>query len=558
MDPLPLADVALPLLNELQQLSEHPWLLGLLLALSTYASEDLACITGGLLVASGHLPFVAACAACAAGIWSGDIIVYLLGKYAARGALRWKWLARRMQPSRMARGARFFDKYGATWIFLTRFIPGSRVVSYLAAGATGWSLKKFAVVLAIAAIVWTPLLCGAAMIAGQVMLEWLKVYERYALCVLIGAGLFVWLLLKIVLPLFNWRGRRLLYGKWLRLTHWEFWPSWVIYLPIALYILWLSIRYRSFTLFTASSPAIPHSGFAMDSKGDILDLFPRNDMLPAYLRMPIKGKPGDRIHALEQFMTENHLEWPIVLKPDIGERGMGVAVVRSREQAHDYLQQCHDEVIAQEFITGDEFGIHYVRLPEEQNGFLYSVAQKHPQYIKGDGEKNLEHLILEDPRAVAMARYYLRKFADRLDEVPANGEKITLVEIGTHARGAIFTDDRKHITPELTTVIDELTQSAGALHCGRYDIRVPSIDDLRAGKNIRILEFNGVTGEPAHVYQPSYPLLRGLRDLCGQWKHAFATGAQNRTKGHQPTGMLGIWKVIRSHRNKDWFEVDEI
>lgn len=77
-------------------------------------------------------------------------------------------------------------------------------------------------------------------------------------------------------------------------------------------------------------------------------------------------------------------------------------------------------------------------------------------------------------------------------------------------------------------------------------------------RNVRILEFNGVTGEPAHVYQPGYPLLCGIRDLCKQWKFAFAAGAHNRKQGHMPTGLLGMWKLIRSHRNKDWFEVDEI
>ena len=550
------ADTVLPLLDELRALGGGPWILVLGLALGTYLSEDLACIAGGLLAATGELSFPTVCASCAAGIWTGDIGVYFLGKLGAKGAVKWDWLARRMRPDRMARGARFFEKYGSAWIFLTRFMPGSRVVSYLAAGAIGWDLKKFSLVLALAACVWTPLLCGASMLAGHTVTEWLTAYNQYAPWILLGSGLFVWLLLKLILPMFSWRGRRLLYGKWLRLTRWEFWPGWLVYLPIGLYIFLLGFRYRCLTLFTASSPAIPHSGFAMDSKGDILDLFPDSPMVPAYLRMPVGEEPADRVDDLDSFMLDQDLNWPMVLKPDIGERGMGVAVVRSRAEAASYLQRCPDEVIAQEFCPGLEFGVHYVRMPDSSAGFLYSVAQKHPQFVHGDGKRNLEHLILEDSRAVAMARYYLRKFADRLDEVPASGEKITLVEIGTHARGSVFTDDRDLITPELTKCIDRLTRAAGALHCGRYDVRVPSKEDLRAGKNIRILEFNGVTGEPAHVYQPGYPLLRGIRDLCGQWKFAFAAGNQNRARAIHPTSLAGLWKIIRRHRTKDWFDTD--
>ncbi|MFK7910426.1 MAG: VTT domain-containing protein [Akkermansiaceae bacterium] len=556
MTNFPIAANTQPLVEELLRYGEHPWLLGLMLALATFGSEDLACIAGGLIAAVGALPFPAACAACAIGIWSGDIGVYLLGKYGAKGAVKWQWLAKRMRPDRMARGARFFEKYGARWIFLTRFIPGSRVVSYLAAGATGWSLKKFALVLALAAIIWCPLLCGAAMLTGEIVLEWMSAYQRYALWILLGAGLAVWLLLKLILPIFNWRGRRLLYGKWLRLTRWEFWPSWVIYLPVGFYILLLAIRYRSLTLFTASSPAIPDSGFAMDSKGDILDLFPKSDMVPSYLHLPANREKTNRVESLHKFMLENQLDFPIVLKPDIGERGIGVAIIKSKEEATEYLQGCSDEVIAQEFCPGDEFGVYYVRMPDQDEGFIYSIAKKHPQSIIGNGEKNLEQLILEDPRAVAMARYYLRKFSTRLDEVPAKGEKVTLVEIGTHARGAVFTDERKLITPELTKVIDQLTQSAGAIHCGRYDLRVPHANDLKAGKNIRILEFNGVTGEPAHVYQPGYPLLHGIRDLCRQWKFAFVAGKQNRQNGHIPTSIGGLLSLIRRHRQKEWFDVD--
>jgi len=489
------------------------------------------------------------------GIWTGDVAIYFLGMLFSKGSLRWKWLAKKMRPDRIQRGARFFDKYGARWIFVSRFIPGSRVVSYLAAGATGWDLKKFCIVLAAASIVWTPILCGAALLAGHVVKKWFQVYEQYVGWILLGAGLLVWILLKLILPMFNWRGRRMLYGRWLRVSRWEFWPAWVVYIPVTCYILWLSIKHRGLTLFTISSPAIENSGFAMDSKGEILGLFENSDMLPAHTRLPW----GDsRMENLAHFMEASDLSWPIVLKPDIGERGQGVAVVKNEQKAHDYLANCRDEVIAQEFVGGLEYGIYYVRMPDEEKGWLYSVACKHPQMLIGDGQKNLEHLILEDPRAVAMARYYLRKFADRLDEIPANGEEIILAEIGTHARGAVFTDDRKEITPELTEAIDQLTQSAGNIHCGRYDLRVPSVEDLRAGKNIKILEFNGVTGEPAHVYQPGYPLFKGIADLCRQWKFAYEAGAQNRKNGHKVTGLGEFLEVVREHRAKDWFEVDDL
>ena len=238
------------------------------------------------------------------------------------------------------------------------------------------------------------------------------------------------------------------------------------------------------------------------------------------------------------------------------ERGQGVAVIQNAAAAETYLSDCHEDVIAQEYVAGLEYGIFYVRMPGEKQGWLYSVAGKHQQKLIGDGVKNLEHLILEDARAVTMASYYLSKFVGRLDEVPAEGEVVVLAEIGTHARGAVFTDDRNEITPELTRAIDTLTQSAGALHCGRYDVKVPSVEDLRAGKNIKILEFNGVTGEPAHVYQPGYPLFQGLADLSRQWRFAYTAGAKNRARGIKVTSMREMIRLIQSHRAKEHYEVD--
>ena len=48
--------------------------------------------------------------------------------------------------------------------------------------------------------------------------------------------------------------------------------------------------------------------------------------------------------------------------------------------------------------------------------------------------------VLDDPRAVAMAQVYLSKNADRLASIVPAGEAVTLVELGTHCRGAIFAD----------------------------------------------------------------------------------------------------------------------
>ncbi len=60
--------------------STPTWLLWLGLAFATFASEDLACIGAGLLVAKGRIAFVPAALACTVGIWVGDVLLFLAGR----------------------------------------------------------------------------------------------------------------------------------------------------------------------------------------------------------------------------------------------------------------------------------------------------------------------------------------------------------------------------------------------------------------------------------------------------------------------------------------------
>ena len=63
--------------------------------------------------------------------------------------------------------------------------------------------------------------------------------------------------------------RRLL-GRLKRLLRWEFWPPYVFYPPVIAYVVYLGLRFRSFTLFTAANPAMPAGGFVGESKHEIL------------------------------------------------------------------------------------------------------------------------------------------------------------------------------------------------------------------------------------------------------------------------------------------------
>ena len=167
--------------------------------------------------------------------------------------------------------------------------------------------------------------------------------------------------------------------------------------------------------------------------------------------------------------------------------------------------------------------------------------------LVGDGKRTVEELILADDRAVCMSDFYRRKNADRIQEVPTSAERVQLVEIGTHCRGAIFLDGGDTVTPALEDVIDRIAKTFDGFFFGRFDIRVPSRQDFMAGRNMKIVELNGVTSEATHIYDPKLSVFGAYRVLFQQWRIAFEIGNLNRARGIQPASVGDLLNATREY-----------
>jgi membrane protein DedA with SNARE-associated domain len=533
-------------------------IMGMLVA-ATFISEDLACVAAGLLAAGGQLHWGLGILSCGVGIWSSDLLLYGMGRAFRQGMLHGRWMKRWVSAGTVAKGEKLIADKGTGFLIAARFLPGSRLPGYLAAGALRYPFKKFMLILALAVAVWTPLLCLLSLFLGMKFLPWLHDWRLWLL--LPAAGLVPALASKIAPMVFTWRGRRLLVSKWIRLTRWEFWPGWLFYAPVVCWILWQSLRHRSLTVATLCNPGIALGGLAMESKSAILKALARKNPHAAAVATWTLVPPGSlpaRLSLLQRFMLEENLGYPIVLKPDVGERGQGVAIIRDEPSAVRYLAECSPPVIAQRHVGGLEFGVFYSRHPGEACGRIISLAQKHPLSIRGDGRQTLEQLVLAHPRAVAMASYFAKKFGQGFSRIPAVGEEVPLAEIGTHCRGAIFTDARHHLTEDLRRAVDALTHPFAGFYYGRYDLRVPSLEALKAGRDLQVLELNGMTAEPVHIYDPSYPLWQGWRDACAGWSAAYAAGAAMRAAGHPAPSVREVWAALREHRHQIRFEADTL
>lgn len=514
----------------------------LLLAVATLVSEDLTCIASGLLVAQGRLGFLAAVLACGLGIFIGDVALFLAGRYLGRPWLRRAPLKWWLDESRLARASAWFDRRGIAVIFLSRFWPGMRLPTYVAAGLLRTSLPRFALLFALAVAIWTPLLVGAAAWLGE---RWIGVFrpaQGSLGWVLLTAAAAAWLL-STLRRLATPGGRRRWTGAWRRRLRWEFWPPWLVYPPVLVWIAWLGLRHRGFTAFTAANPAMPEGGFVGESKGDILDALPAS-VTARFLRLPAAGRLTVRRDAVRAFLDRHALELPVVVKPDRGQRGEGVAIVRSPEQLATALAS-PAALIVQEFVPGPEIGVFYARRPGRERGRIFSITRKRLPHLRGDGQSTLEELLLADPRASCLADVYLEESPRPPDAVPADGERVPLVEVGTHCRGAIFEDGDELGTAALEREVDRISRAYDGFYFGRYDLKAPSMEDFLAGTNLRVLELNGVTSEATHIYDPALSVLDAYRVLFRQWQLAFEIGAENRRRGaavstlRRLTGLAG-------------------
>lgn len=142
-----------------------PALVGL--ALSTLVSEDLASIGAGLLVRSGELPLLHAVASCVVGVYVGDLGLWSAGRLFGRRALKMPWLAGRLTSVDLAALSARIDAHLGVAVVVSRFLPGSRLPMYVAAGIWGRRPLAFAAWSFLAVVMWTPLLVIFAFSLGS-------------------------------------------------------------------------------------------------------------------------------------------------------------------------------------------------------------------------------------------------------------------------------------------------------------------------------------------------------------------------------------------------------
>ena len=332
-------------------------------------------------------------------------------------------------------------------------------------------------------------------------------------------------------------------------TSWfEFAPPHLFYTPVAIYCGWLSLRHFGPTLLTNCNPSLPYSGLVGESKYQVLSEVTGDarDLVSDYVSVLRWGGDGgiertvaDALSA----MKEAGLSFPLVAKPDIGMRGVGVQLAHAADDLRSYIETfpAGANFMLQALVDEEgEAGVFYVREPGEEKGHITSLTLKYFPRVTGDGKSTLRDLILRDSRAGKLAHIYLDRHEDRLDDVVPEGESIRLAFAGSHSRGTIFRNGADHITDEMTAAFDDIAKSIGEFYIGRFDVRFGDFDAFKEGRGFRIIEINGAGGEQTHIWDSRTTLGQAYKVLLQQFGALYRIGAENRRRGYRPTSLGGL------------------
>lgn len=267
-------------------------------------------------------------------------------------------------------------------------------------------------------------------------------------------------------------------------------------------------------------------GMFGESKYEILKTLP-TEVVPESIFIPY---PTPSI-SIEQRIREKGLEFPLIFKPDIGERGFMVRRINSTGDLEKYLSEVKVDFIIQNFVNLPlEFGVFYQRYPSRDQGEVVSIVGKEMLFVTGDGTSTLAELIHDNDRAQLQWEKLKVKFAGELQTIPPMGTTIELVSIGNHALGTKFLNCNYLITAELSRSFDTISKQIPGFYFGRFDLRCASVEDLESGK-VSIMELNGCGAEPAHIYDPSFKFFDAVAVLFRHWKAIFEIARENRNKG---------------------------
>ena len=316
-----------------------------------------------------------------------------------------------------------------------------------------------------------------------------------------------------------------------RIFRFEFWPFWLFYIPT--YFNWalLAIKARYTTYFTATNPLMNNSGAVNVSKLDYLSKLPTT-WVPKTQLIAQSITPANLEKAFNALATD----FPIILKPDKGERGKEVTLIEDFDQLKAKVNTSrYNSLLLQSYCNyPNEAGILFYRYPNQKKGRISSITTKEFCVLIGDGQSSWEALLRNNIRVKHRLEDLLKRDTINWQTIAPKGTHQLIEPIGSHNLGTKFMDGHHLNSIELEERINQWADQLPGFYYGRFDVKFKDWKSLLAGESFSLMEINGVNAEPTHIYDPSFSLIKAYRDIFSHMKIIYEISEQNRLLGIPP------------------------
>jgi hypothetical protein len=326
------------------------------------------------------------------------------------------------------------------------------------------------------------------------------------------------------------------------ITHWETWHHHVKYIPLTPVWIWYCIRSGTPWFFTSSNPGLTFGGFEGEGKKEMYEQLP-----PGSFPHTIYITPGISFEEVKKQMEDAGFKYPFIVKPNVGMMGFMFRKITEPQQLKLYHETMPIEYLIQELVNYPiEVSAFYYKIPGQSKGHISGFLKKEPPYLIGDGISTIESLINGHEGIRLKKEEVLMKHSTKLKDVLAPGETYFLSYASNRNQGGKLTGIDHEIDENLQQLITGFSQYPQPFYYGRYDIKCNSVEDLKAGKNFSILEFNGAGAGTQHIYANGYSFWKACAIILFHWKMLFLISRKKRGTGIKDWGVLEGWRHLKA------------
>lgn len=325
----------------------------------------------------------------------------------------------------------------------------------------------------------------------------------------------------------------------IRLFNYEYWPMWAFYFPLFFIFVYKGLKNRNLFFFTNVNKNLDEfGGLFFDSKR-VIDK-----------KIPLEYRADHVLVEKGQHFGHEELKFsfPIIIKPDQGERGRGVIKINFQEELSAYFNlPAQEDLLIQPYIDWEnEYGVFMAINPVNLKYEILSLTQKKYFSVTGDGKLNIEELIRQSNRGLVFYDEIITRCKLDLSQIPENGKTIVLHTQGNHSKGTEFIDISHKISSSMTRSFGNFLKGLDGFEYGRLDIKCKSFDDLENFNHLKVIEFNGLAAEPISIYDSKIGYFNSLGIFLKHWKRLEEISKFNKNRHIEsiPTGKI-LKKILQ-------------